>query len=637
MYIDFVSSLPSSGVFVSYIRENGDITFGIFKESNLLSTSPTFSDGPNPKINHNILKEFNIKTTNYNPNDPTDRYGEQHKNKFYLKYAHTLEDIKFVEDNQQKDNAIFNINLNTIFNSIAINTYQWNTTPTSYTVGPKLSIMCNDNNNELWGRISLDVNKQYLPIGSGYLYAIQNYDYHNFNTADIFIHDNHKISMGDNSSSTIAVTEDVLTKTIQFSINLTNKIDVLNSAGIATINSEFLEINTYVNIMTKKDPVYKFSNSSYSVTFPWDDNYYKIITGSSIADTWNLVGYFQNSVVSKYLGLPLDYISVYTDTTFSHPTLTGCFYYLDSDIMISGYYNDSSISVYTPVSTKLAKMHLYYSDDNGEQFIDSKNLTSINLITSHKNLRGKNCHIKTYYNTIADEFYNLSSSVVPIYENYFDIEDVTLTMSGTRNDPSLGDIEYTSNTLSETNGIVTENRINRTFMSIGEVKCILNLTVKGNTIDYDNITRVLNPYPRDIWFIAIPKSGLSNETLKNIFLKISDDVILINRDTPYEKTKYPKINSSIAKSMSELCTGTANTLTAEGVIWNKLTPGNFEIPEDGTFSEDTYTIDIILPQGSWAPFLVISDMGVSGHANYTGYCLSNLNNYEAPNKSSFNY
>jgi len=639
--IPSTATIANSGVFFSYIETDITVYLDMFTEANLAANSaPTRA--PDTGISHDILKETVVKRTNYNPNNSTDRYGVNTKAKRYLKFAHTFNDREYIDNEYTGgapvDNATFNIYLNEAFGSIIINTYQWyqERGTDEYTVGPKQSIFYNDINNEAWGRISLAVNHQCLPIGSGYLYSILNANYHDIDTADLCVYDNHDIDMGHNG--TISVVDDVQEKTITLTTTSTNNLNTLNSLGIARVEAELYDDGVSHLITTKKDMAYTYYPATYDVSFPWNDQKYSDITGASISENWTLDAHMHTMLVSKYTGLPYNILSLAADATFTHPTVTGYFYYSDADTMLSGYYSIPSMYIKTPDNAALNKMQLHYNDNNSnEQIIDVKNLQHVNFDISHTYLLGKSCQIRSYYNTIADDFYNASSSVVPIHNCYFDIEDITLTMSGVRTDPSLGNTEYTSNFLTETDGIVYSNKLHKKFRSVGEVKIIANFTVKSNSIDFNDVSRLINPYPRDMWLVAVPIEGLVNATLNSTFLKIKEDVIIANRNTPTELSKFPKISSSAAKSMSELCTGSPHTATTEGIIWNKLTPGNPEIPEDGTFSEDTYTIDVTVSQGSWAPFIIISDMGPDGYRNFTGYCISNVNNYETPHLSSFKY
>ena len=630
-YIPSTTVISNSGVFFSYIMSDGEVVLDLLTEDNLYtSTTPTRL--PDVGHTHDVLKDTVVKKTNYNPNNATDRYGTKTKAKRHIKFGHTLNDGATV------DNAIFNISLNEAFGSMVVNTYQWHNKPVTndYTVGAFQFIYYNDINNEAWGKISKDVKYQCLPIGSGYLHSILQDSYHNIDTTDYCVYDNYDVNMGHNGS--VIVTEDVKNKTVTLTAGSTGRLNTLDSLGIGAVESELYDDTTGNLIITKKDMSYSYGTTSYTVTFPWNDKKYKDITGASISENWTLDSHMHTMLVSKYTGHPFNILSLEANTVFTHPTITGYFYYSDEDTMLSGYYSVPSMYIKTPDDSTLTKMQLHYNDGSAnEQYIDVKNLEETDFEGPYSYLLGKSCHIRSYFDTIADDFYNISSSVVPIHNAYFDVEDLTLTMSGTRTDPVDGNIAYSSNFLAETDGIISENKLHSKFRSVGEVKIDVTLSVKGNVTDFNDVTRTVNPYPRDIWLIAVPIEGLDNATLKEVFLKINEDAIIAERNKPDELTKFPKIQSATAKSMSELCTGTAHTATAEGIIWNKQTPGNPEIPEDGTFTEDEYTIDVTIPQGSWAPFIVIGDMGPAGYSNFTGYCLSNIANYETPHPNSFEY
>jgi hypothetical protein len=613
------TSMANSGVFLSFLQSNGRVAVKLLEESHITNSTGS-TDGPKIDIGHNVLQDHRKKRTNYNPH--TSSYTDNSK-VVYLRYGHSFDDPI---DGTAANNGVFNIISAEVFKSMVISTSKWYRNDKAVTYQ---TILYNDIDDEAWAKLPTAANQHYLPVGvSGYLCSIKDSDY--------FIHDNYDIDMGWTGS--VGVSENVVNNNVMFTVSNTANLNTINSAGIAGINTEITESNTGKNILTSDAPAYTYLNSNYMLSFPWDDAYYKSITGNSIADdNWNLTGYSDATLVSLYTGAPINYLRLPIDYTFTQPPpLTGYFYYDDADVMISGYYNDRSISVYTPETTTLSRMQLHYNTSTGEKFIPIKNVSEIDMDT-YRDLRGKNCQIKSYYSSIASDYYLLSNPIVPIHNTYFDIKNVTLSISGVRDDQDLGNIEYSVNYLKEVNNAIIENKLHHDFMSIGVATCTVTFTAVGNTIDYDNVARVINPYPRDIWLIAIPKSGLSNTTLKDVFLQINESNIIANRDTNAEKARYPKISTALAKSMSELCTGSPCELTSEGILWNKLTPGNPEIPDDGTFTEEEYTIDVTLSQDSWAPFLVISDMGVSGHRNFTGYCLSNIDNYETPDVSSFIY
>ncbi len=456
----------------------------------------------------------------------------------------------------------------------------------------------------------------------------------NKSTKDMHFHDNFgSISVG----SGITINENVREKTVTISVDGTSNIDTLETNNIASIGTMLLASGDVdQNVINEGKITYHYYSDYYTLKFPWDDTLFKERTGRSISDTdWFLSGMLRPTLSNVHTGNSIAYSDLYSEYTFSHPIDTGVFYYGTSNDVISGYYNDETLSVYTPTHSAAIKSILHYNDGDNDQIIDLKGKTSINLNTTQHSLRGKQCQIQSHFSTIASDYKTYSPPVVPTYNDYYDIQNVVVTMSGIRYDPSLGRIRYTTDYMRETAGVIQQNYLARQFSSVDEAMMVVSFNASANTTGVGNETRSYTPHPSGIWLINISKEALYVPAVRNYFLKIKESAMLSERNTPNESTKFPKISSRVAAGMTGLCTGTPHVRNARSIVWNSIFPNNPDAPENGTFTNEDYTIYTTLTQDSWAPFIVISATGTDGHQNYTGYCLSNIVNYDVPTAGAF--
>ncbi len=624
--------MNTSGILITYIRENGIVD--AYSITSLISN--TFDTFPMPRLRYSkVLSDLDPKPTNFNPNDTNDPYG-YNKNKYHLRYDHSITDYAA---NTPSYNGYFDSISTPYFDSIATTSFQW-TAPRSVVEGKgretckMTSSMLHYYNNGWRGLLPYRY-AAYFPVGSGFFYTVikrQGPGQTDKVTTDLHIHENYgSVTVG----TTSTISETVSDKQVSIRVDGSNNINTLKNNNIAAIDTSFL-VNGDVNmqVLNKKQIEHTYYDGYHITKFAWDDALFKEKTGVSISESgWLFSGLFKVTLQSLHTGNDIAYDNIYAEHTFTHPTETGIFYYQNTDTILSGYYNDSSISIYNPPNIALQKLLIHYNDGDKETTLDVKDRTSINLDTKDHQLRGKKCQLQAYYDTIASDRKMYSPPIVPTYEGFYDIQDVTLTMSGVRED-ALGDTNYTLDYLKESNGEIQQNYLSQKFSSIDTVKMIVTMNIKANTTDCDGETRVYTPHPSGIWLIAFPKTGITSGSLR-YYINPRNWAVFSDRDTEDEQGKFPKVISTVAKSWVELCTGSPNTLTANGIIWNSISPNNPNAPENGTFTNSDYTIDIHLTQGSWAPFLIISEAGNDEHNNFTGYCLSNVTNYDIPTYGAF--
>jgi hypothetical protein len=433
----------------------------------------------------------------------------------------------------------------------------------------------------------------------------------------------------------VAATEDITNQ--KFSINFTSS-NVGNFAPkYGKLGLRFIEdsITTAKNDLL--DPKYGMNTSTtvYSSTFygfniDWDNKIYKNLTGSSLQSASFIVS---GTLVVDLYGLNDVLLNKYYFGTFSnefaHPTVPPNFYRVSPGTPLSGYVNLSWVRANMDAATGLTRAEVVYTDETGEQ----KNFGiepggRINFWKNHLKLNGKVAKIKAYYKTISNDVKLYSDELCSAYQNYYQLDSMVLSMSGYLASGS-GLVKVF---IDGDEGTIDVNKTGDRFKTEVSGWCSVNFDTTANTTDIYSNPRVRIPEIATIYLIAVPLSAKSDADVQRLALQIPHDRILSGRDTEDKKQSFPNINNEGANALTSLCTGSANTPTAKGVIWNSHSPvPTFYSPAGGTFDTDNYTIDVQLQNGSWIFYLVIND----SEGSHTAYCLSNPPYWEMPTSDSF--
>lgn len=381
---------------------------------------------------------------------------------------------------------------------------------------------------------------------------------------------------------------------------------------------------------------YVANDTSYNLKTTWDNISYIINTERTLkADDYILSGDIQLYGTTMLGEVPIAMSGEPIYFQFGGPS-TSPRLYDDGIPSLSGYYSGKDVNVYVqPDSTLQHAKAWYVNKSNVFKNVPVTNGSELRFKDAHKDMRGKNMRITATYKTIAgvEELY--SEYMCSSFNNYYDIEDVELVLSGIKYDKGLStNVSYEITYLKESNNKLLYNKIGNKFQTIQDVNARLGFKVKANTTDLDSVEWSYVPAPEKLWLIAVPKTALNNINVRFGFFKVSDTFVLSSRDTYSKTTKFPKLNSVAAKAMALSCTGSAGVPTSDGIIWQdqNLTP-IYDAPSVGSFDENTYTINVGLNQNSWAFYLVIKD----STDTYTGYCISNYQKFDIPTSKSFEF
>jgi hypothetical protein len=383
--------------------------------------------------------------------------------------------------------------------------------------------------------------------------------------------------------------------------------------------------------------VYTGAGDGYHIINHWNNGSYAITTNGHTlkGDDYILSGtitMYANTVIGN---IPIASSGQNIYLEFSSPSDSPV-WYNDGTFGLSGYYSDRFARPFVYKGSSFKRFDITYRDQNGvHKSITPGAQSRIGFDNTHKNLRGKNLTINTYYDTVAGPEYLSSDPLCPTYSNYYDISDVTLTLSGVKFDKGTStNVPYEIVYMKEEDDKVLYNKIGNKFQTIADVNVRLDFTLKANTTDLDSISRVHIPAPEEMWLIAVPKTGVNDQDLRYTFFKISEQYSLPNRDSYGKRQTFPKINTIVANSMVSKCTGSAGVPTSDGIIWQDQTLSPiYSAPSVGSFSENNYTINVNLIQGSWSFYLVVKD----STDIYTGYCISNYDKFDVPTSNSFEF
>ena len=383
------------------------------------------------------------------------------------------------------------------------------------------------------------------------------------------------------------------------------------------------------------------TNSKLTTSVEWDSKIYSAVTGGTLGQhDYTLSGIFSIEVFldtqgGRYSPVAYHEYSHVNEFIDSLPSFLPLFT-KGGGPAISGYNNASATTIVIDESSdNFVRSALEYRDITGVlRTIDvepDQNLRFINQ--TYKKLLGQNCRIRAFYKSIGDEQSVYSEYLCPTFEEYYDLTSIQLTMSGTRYDKGSGmDEGYDQIYMKTSNETVTQNQVGKTFKTTQDVRSVLEFTLESNQIDFNNIPRVFHPSPEDMYLIAVPRNALKNPVIRDIVLRIPESQVIDQREIQRRWVDYPKVDTLASSGIVDLCTGSPDVPTSDGLIWNSIGPlAVNENPNEGTFSQNSYTISTKIDGGSWAMFLIIKD----STGNFTGYCVSNQLYFELPTKNAF--
>jgi len=396
--------------------------------------------------------------------------------------------------------------------------------------------------------------------------------------------------------------------------------------------------DTNVNVGGHMTP--EWDNTLNRFAMNWHNGAYKSLTGNDgIDDDFTISGELITSLYDSVTGGKLyeetiDYSYAYVSNPIDPLWLNN-----DKTLSLSGYSSEFRTYI-TPDQDNIVRAEVVYEDaSNIVQSIPIISTgTSLNFWSYHKYLRGKSLEIKAYYETLAGNFVKTSEVLCPVIKNYYDIKDLTLTLSGIKYDRGLStEVGYEVPYLKEVDDVVLYNKFKNQFQTITDAHTRVDFTLTANEIDMQDIERNYTPAPETLWLIAIPATQKDNAIVKARYFDIQTGYML-ERDSITKTNTFPKFDTDAAVRMIDwLDVETPNSPTTgliEGVMFNTQTLSPiYEFPSDGEFIENTYTINVDLLQDSWAFFLIIKD----STDQYTGYCVSNPIKFEVPSSDSFDY
>lgn len=421
------------------------------------------------------------------------------------------------------------------------------------------------------------------------------------------------------------------------SSNIGNFVPKYGKVSLKLNSTTYLNVNMR-NLFSARygmDTSMKVYNAThYAFTTEWDNKVYKNITGTSLESE----GFIISGVLAvKLYGinnvlLHEQSFNAYSNE-FSHFETIPNFYRTSSDTPISGYVNLNWVKVNLSSDDSLTRSEIVYRDEfNRWQNFKIPQGGRLNFRKNHKHLNGKVLKIKAYYKTISNDVKSYSNTLCSAYRNYFDIDDVSLVMSGVRYNPiTSGTVGYTDAYMDEDSGTININKIGQKFQTIASGWANVNFTLNTNETDiYDNI-RLKSPAPSGIYLLAIPITSKNDVDVKRLCLQIPSNRVL-NRGTINKQSLFPSINTSGGEEIITLCTGSPNTPTAKGIMWNtQNTIPVYDAPETGEFLTNTYTINVLLYHNSFMFYLVIED----SESNYSCYCISNPPTFDMPTIDKF--
>ncbi len=449
------------------------------------------------------------------------------------------------------------------------------------------------------------------------------------------------------SFGAVTITDNFQEKTLQInfpnnnvdigSITTTPKLimtQAYNQSSAVKIADSIVDVNDFSMIPTWDKTLNRFN-------IPWGNLTYKERTGNDgIDDDFILSGELIATLYDpgnggKLYEETIDYYYSYGPDNIYNPIWLD-----DQTIPISGYVNDAH--VYQDIDqTNIDRTLMVWYDEAGTQQTQSIDNAGyrINFWQSSKRIRGKAVKIRAYYQTMAGLFAKESDVLCPVIKNYYNIKDLTLTLSGIKYDSDLStEVGYEIPYLKEVDDVVLYNKFDNQFQTITETHARVDFTLAANTTDIDgDVERIYCPAPEQMWLVAVPKSQKNNTRVNDIYFDIQS-AALFPRESIATTYNFPKCKTLAAEWMVNwLDSETPNIPTSgkmDGIMFNTevLSP-IYEFPSDGNFVENTYTIKVDLLQDSWAFYLIIKD----STDQYTGYCISNPIKFEVPSRDSFDY
>ncbi len=387
------------------------------------------------------------------------------------------------------------------------------------------------------------------------------------------------------------------------------------------------------------------SDSRVKWTVVWEDEEYKDYTGPNYTgphiseNNYTLTGWLNPTIYKYNSVIPLASTEFAVSYTFvppfsSDPILTFAGveqsgYVSVPELVVSGEYQTPQYvgtwiqwkdtdDLWKDVESK-PNRHYRFDDVSAKQFL------------------GSPMRAKVGYEFMGGNVYRYSKEVCPSYDNYFDISDLDVQLSGVKYDKaSSSNIPYYQPWIQSTGEQVQVNSMGATFFTVSDVHAEATFTLTGNTRNIQGKTVSHIPFPRYIWLVGVNFDTIfaQSATTKNTWMRISETFVNKDRVKKGYQLAYPNINSSKANDMIADCTGSPDVETAKGIVWKKYTASTyFDDHNDGSFDDNDYTMNVKLGGGKYALFVIVQDS--TGWA--TAYCLTNpeKNFFDSPTKFKF--
>lgn len=394
-----------------------------------------------------------------------------------------------------------------------------------------------------------------------------------------------------------------------------------------TVGGESL-LSSSNNTMRFLNPT--ITDTSYTVKLRFNNSDYESRTGNSFEDDdRRLTG---NLVVSIYDDNDQKLISNYLAVDHQVSSASSAPEWKDAPTgtTLSGYWYGETLYGVPQESQPPYPINreIIYIDETGEEKsignLPSANNFALVLNRTHPQLVGKICKIRETWESMDSNVILESSPVVPTLTNYYDIDEVTVTISGV-----AAGAGYTRTGIQENDGTFNVNTINDVFYTSAGVDFQVAFTVNSNTSNLDNVSTPMVPYPKTIWLFAVPNNPISSNRGFHEGLFLGPHLGFLGERRDSRSVTFPSVDHEKASQVLSYFSSTpsypSSTIISE-VVATKKDVTTYTIPEDGTFTTADYYIDISTPKGQWALFLIIES--ITGESSM--YCITNPRKFDVP-------
>jgi len=396
----------------------------------------------------------------------------------------------------------------------------------------------------------------------------------------------------------------------------------------------------------RMDHVTSISDEQVKFTVTWEDKEYKDYTGENYTgphiseNNYTLTGWINPTLYKWNSGAPLASTELYVSYTFippfsQDPILTY------GGVEQSGYVSVSELVVSGEYETpEYIGTWLQWKDTDGTWIdLESKPDRHYRFDTddSAKQILGSPVRAKVGYEFMGGNVYRYSKEVCPSYDNYFDISEITVALSGVKYDKqAASNVPYYQTWIQSVGEQVQVNSMGSTFFTVTDVYAEAEFTLDGNARNIQGKTVGYIPYPKYIWLVGVNYDKIfdASANTKNTWMRITENFVNKDRVKNGYQLAYPNITSSKANDMIDDCTGGQNVENADGIVWTRYDASIwYDNHNDGSFDSNDYTMSVKLGGGKYALFVIVQDS--TGWA--TAYCLTNPkdNYFDSPTRFKF--